>query len=396
MAAKAALKLGARTEGFELTASPAPLAPAKTVAIPELQPVRAIGCLLVFATHCTLILFPSLFANSPQRSYAQYLLRALYGFFIISGIVLTLPFVGEQQKSFSAKSFYGQRFFRLYPMYWVSLLFALTIRFATDRFVALPGITVWAERFWTLPLTPSMLFREFSGVIDIRGLVFPGYWTFACEVQICLLFPLILFTVRRTRHWAIAGAVILGMIVAIHYIGGSVFLMRTLSYFVMGAYLAKYYQPLKLWLQGLSRPVTWGCFALFLTFMAIAPVAWPTYRIALLLFDVFLALLMVMVQAFSPLAAISRLRPVQRMGDLSFCFYLVHLPVLTTCAYLLEPRLRSPILSAFAALSLSVALAWLGWRFVEMPIRAWAKAFHRDQRASEGHTVVESREATAS
>lgn len=358
--------------------------------------MRAVGCLLVFSTHTALILFAPLVVHMPERSYAQYLLRALYGFFIISGIVLTLPFIGDRPKAFSAKKFYSRRFFRLYPMYWMSLLFALALRFATHTSVVLPGTTLWAERFWTTPLTPAILLQEFSGSLDIRGLLFPGYWTFACEIQICLLFPIILFMVKRTRHWSVAVAVLLAAFIATHYIGENVFLLRSLSYFIFGAYVAKYYSAIKTWLRGLSRPVAWGGFAFFVLFMAVAPIAWPPYRVALILFDVFLALLMVMVQTFAPLAALSRLRPVRRMANLSFAFYLVQLPILTSVAYVVGPRIHSPVLCGIAALSLTIAVAWLGWRFVEVPIRNWGKKLATDQRTLKVQGVLESSGAAAS
>jgi peptidoglycan/LPS O-acetylase OafA/YrhL len=117
----------------------------------------------------------------------------------------------------------------------------------------------------------------------------------------------------------------------------------------------------------------WTSVALLFGFFWIAPSSALLFRLSFPLFNILLALLMVAVQAFQPLASLVRLRPIQRLADLSYCFYLTHLPILAACAFALEPRLHAPVLIALVGLSLSIMIAWVLWRFVETPIRLRAK-----------------------
>jgi peptidoglycan/LPS O-acetylase OafA/YrhL len=331
--------------------------------------------LVVFAVHCFVILFPRELPSLAERSATEYLPHAVIGFFILSGLVLALPFVGGRPRPFSAKSFYFERFFRLYPVYWLSIVLALSLRFLVMHTVGLASISSWPRQFWGIEVTPRVLLQHLAGFIDTVARINPVTWTLANEIQACLFFPFIVVLVKKTRHWTFAIGAIVALIVASYFEVRltSLNVIRTLNYFLMGAYVAKYNEELKLVLQRLPRMLL-GIGSVFLVgFVWIAPGSALLFRLAFIVFNILLALLMVSVQAFRPAAALARLRPVQRMADLSYSFYLVHLPILTACAYLLAPQLHSRVLTILFALSISISVAWAVWLFVEMPIRRWAK-----------------------
>ncbi len=356
------------TERNGINGAPGPLSAGSL--IPELQTLRAVGCLLVFVSHSAVIFYPWKFAIDPGRSHLEYLARSVAGFFILSGLVLTLPFVTGEQ-GFRSKRFYFDRFLRLYPVYWASVLSGLLLRYAVTHWVGVAGGTAWPRTFWSEPLTPRILLEHLLALSYSARPINPALWTQSLEVQACLLFPLVVLMVRRTGHWVLVP--IAALTVLFHYLP-TFPIIRVMSYFLMGAYVAKYNRSLKLFLQRLPKGIALCGFILLLGFFWIAPGSTFLFRGSFLVFDGCLALLMVGVQAFPPLAAPSRFRPVQKLGELSYCFYLFHLPILTACAFALQPQIHSPILTATAALSLSLLVAWLAHRFLEMPIRSWTKS----------------------
>lgn len=342
------------------------------LAIPELQGLRAAGCCLVFLAHALVIIYPERFVRSIEAPAGEYLARAVIGFFILSGVVLSLPYVAEGKPSLKLGRFYLDRLFRLYPAYLVSLVSALAIRFAILHSVGLSSISPWAQRFWSEPLTAGSLVQHLI-LIAIRARnINPVYWTLRFEIQAGLLFPVVIALVRRTRHWALSIVPVIGLTVLSHFFP-LVPLIRVLTYFFMGAYLAKYNSKLKVFLGHLPAGTVLALSILIAAFFWVAPHSPISYRISFLVLDALLALLMVVVQAFRPLAFIANLRPVQRFAQLSYCFYLFHLPILAACAFTLYPATHSAPLTILAAFSVSTLLSAVVHRWVEQPTRAFSK-----------------------
>lgn len=379
MGIQAASEVQVRPElpGFQLTSSAS--VPSVSVAIPELQPLRAIGCLTVFGVHAVTTFFPRILPAPAERSAFDYLPHAVVAFFIASGLVLALPFVGQDARPFSAFTYYYQRFFRLYPLFWISVSFTLALRFVAIHWIGLPSASSWPQRIWSTPITPRLLLIQFAGLSDTARSINPAYWTLALEIQACLIFPLVILFVRRTRHWVVAVLSIVAIIVATHYLS-NLHLVRTLSYFVMGAYVAKYNQPIKGWLQGSHPILPWAFLGFVATLLWNAPRSAVLFRISFPVFNISLALLMVAVQTYRPLVQLARWAPLQRMADISYSFYLFHFAVLAICFVVVEPHVHSPLLSSLLALSVSILVAWVGWRFVEIPVRRWAKRIGKTYR----------------
>jgi peptidoglycan/LPS O-acetylase OafA/YrhL len=341
--------------------------------IPELQLLRAAGCCLVFLAHVLVLIYPERFMGSIDTPAGELFARAVIGFFILSGLVLSLPFVGENEATFHTGRFYTERFLRLYPAYFVSVLFALGMRAAISHWVGFSNSSPWVQRFWTEPITGRSLLEHVLALSITSRNINPVYWTLSLEIQACLLLPLIIFLVRRTRHWRLALVPIVALTVLFHYFP-QVSLIRTVSYFLMGAYVAKYNSRSKAFTRNLPAAAVLGAVVLTIAFFWLAPRSSVSYRLSFLVLDGGLAVLMVAVQVFRPLAMLSNLRPVQRFAELSYCFYLFHLPILAACAVALRPIVQSAPLTIFAAFSLSLLVASAAHRFVEQPIRAFVKA----------------------
>lgn len=346
--------------------------------IPELQLLRAIGCLLVFIAHVFVIIFPEFANQSADRPSGELYARAVIGFFILSGLVLSLPFVGQSPQPLRIGRFYFSRLLRLYPAYIISVLLALGLRTAIHHWGGLAGLGPWPQHFWGAPITLRSMFEHLLPfAIGVRN-INPVYWTLSLELQSILLLPALIVLVKCTRHWTLGLAAIAGLTFLAHYTP-EFLLVRITSYFLMGTYLAKYNRELRAFLQSLSKSITALALIALATFFFLVPSHNFSYRLSFLVLDASLAVLMIAVQTYKPLIALSALRPVQKLGALSYCFYLVHLPILVAVVWLLRPIVQSSALLIFAALTVSLLVAQTLHHFVEQPVRAFSNRYQQSK-----------------
>lgn len=154
---------------------------AASVRLGHVDTMRAVAALLVFIHHC----FDQSAAYALASPVATAILAAngivdfgRFGvelFFIISGYVIPFSLLGRTGRTVPA--FVVSRLFRLYPMYWVTLVaYLLTMPTSVqwyviainttllDRFVGVAGVVGWA---WTLQV--ELVFYALSAVLFASG-----------------------------------------------------------------------------------------------------------------------------------------------------------------------------------------------------------------------------------
>jgi peptidoglycan/LPS O-acetylase OafA/YrhL len=107
-------------------------------------------------------------------------------FFVVSGFCIQLSFVRSNQTGFGV--FYVRRFFRIYPPYLAVLLF-FAFLFPTTR-MGFSKLWDWAQLGSHLLLIQNLDNRSFFAIS-------PAFWTIAVEVQLYLLFPVLVAIVAR-------------------------------------------------------------------------------------------------------------------------------------------------------------------------------------------------------
>ena len=338
-----------------------------------LDGLRGLAALSVFACHAIEMLVPD-----PQKMNLWHPLQTLWDgesavilFFVLSGFVLTLPYVGPAPKKIDTVPFLIRRLTRLYPAYWFAIALALVLR----RYLYIPGgldgLMPWFSSLWSSPLSPSALLKYFALIapgfksMDLD----PSIWSLAVEVKVSLLFPLVLFLVQRTKRAPYALFVLAAILTA------SLFgFMGNFLAFLSGSYLAKYRTQVVAFI-GSSR---WLRAALLLVailtygaFWSMPGLPMPRHTAANVLgASLFLALFL----GSRSLKAMGTWLPVWFLGEVSYSFYLTHLPILLAVTSWLYPRTGSVLLSAAVSLLLSLALSWLVYRAIEVPCQNWGRS----------------------
>lgn len=304
--------------------------------------------------------------------------EAVYLFFILSGFVLMLPFLGDGVSGWA--SYYSKRLIRIYLPVWASLIFAMLLACITPR-VASPSLSSWVNLHDQVPdLLRDMLLL--GGVSSLNS----PLWSLQWEMLFSLLLPLYLIVAIRVRScWllSIAGLLVVIALGNILYTSLPVFMPM----FGIGALMAVGRHDLDRWGRHLG-----GCGWVFM-FVAAVPLLcarwmYPQLPVVIALATVGGALVLFAFTAWRPTIRLGNRRVLRWLGLRSFSLYLVHEPIILSVTYTF--RSSDPVLVGLFALPLSLATAEIFFRLVERPShrlagvvgRALGKRPNRGERAA--------------
>jgi peptidoglycan/LPS O-acetylase OafA/YrhL len=351
--------------------------------IEELQSLRGVAALVVAISHMS-----SVYAiSSALRISIDALFNAhasLIVFFVLSGYVLTGSLMRRGLTRSSALSFYLGRLFRLFPALWAaSAISAFFLWLFPAR--AIPGVTFWfAIYLEASPSWPKVILAAFA---FNQCLIMP-VWTVFIELMGSALMPLMVrVAVARASlfPW-----LVLGTACGTYFLARAPHRLDSLGYlfdFALGVLLAS--RSWKFFSQGLTFKLPAAIFALvffrflWFTFLKGHPI--PLYDG----YDDPLPMLVESVAAFFVVGALSSeggRAPILRgpiatwLGDISYSLYLIHFPVILLVAKLISHLSANELTAATSAalliavaIPISLALATLLYRYVELPGIAWGK-----------------------
>ncbi|MGA9794704.1 MAG: acyltransferase family protein [Rhizomicrobium sp.] len=306
-------------------------------------------------------------------------------FFVISGYLITSLIHGEmEQGRFSVVHFYERRIRRIFPALFAviaaSCIAAAILLFPIDliRF----GHSVMA----TVVFGSNFLFKNAAGYFDTVAERKPllHTWSLAVEEQFYVLFPAMLYFLRRAgqraQFWVIAAILVASLALAIHQVPSApetaFYLLPDRAWELMlGAILAIGNFPLPS--QRLLREV------LALIGVALIAFAVLTYNTETL-FPGWTAIPPCLGAALliyagsggtSVIGATLGSAPLVGIGLISYSFYLWHWPLRVFGQYALFRPLM--LWEKAALIAVSALLAYLSWRFVERPFRGRGEFFSR-------------------
>lgn len=339
----------------------------------QLDGLRGLAALSVFFSHCVGMIPGSdkfVLQRTPLHLFWDGT-AAVNLFFVLSGFVLTLPFVTEKQRNVEPVGFIIKRLTRLYPAYWAALLIALGLRFVVLQHDHLGVFSTWANSLWALPITRDTLLRHFFMIaphINTHG-IDPVIWTLVIEMKVSLLFPAIIFMVQRTPRYIYAVAIVAALIAISPHLRSLV----VLPVFVIGSYLAKYLVPIRAWFSKLPRPTKALLLLIGLLLYSAEPVIGPQGNKTFFVVGFGAGLLIILFLTSTMLSSFASSGPVHFLGKVSYSFYLTHLPVLLAVCSVLYPIVHSSIVCMGVALAASLILSKILYEVVERPPENYGK-----------------------
>jgi peptidoglycan/LPS O-acetylase OafA/YrhL len=316
-------------------------------------------------------------------------------FFVLSGLVLALPYFGER-KLFLVE-FYVKRVFRLYPAFWLSLAVACAALALFPAVVASHTEPATLGSFgaqapwggWTVANLAryAALIYPFT---DYRSVLHHSVvWSLVVEMRMSIVLPAIIIAVAWTRRRPLVASLgLLLLLMASEPVFANPFAtfawhqLFWAGIFLVGVVAAKYLSGTVAAMQRLSsaaRAALAG--ASFLLYLATPSVIGldDYYRFAAV---TALAALGMMLAALSArrLGAFLVSRFPQFLGRISYSLYLLHGPL-----YSLMKAILLPFMGLLPALVLYVAAtvlaAYLSARYVEAPMIRWGASLAARTRA---------------
>lgn len=183
-------------------------------------------------------------------------------FLVISGFLIHFIYL-QNSSNFNWKEFFSKRFWRLYPLYLTVLLFFTVNQLEFPSRGSAYLVDLISHIFLVHNLNDATFFS-----------VNPSFWTIALEVQLYLLYPLLIFVINKlTIKKTILLLFLLNIIIGvIHYLLDSnsaafstFFFLKYWFVWAIGAYLAdNYYRNKRIF----NKPFIWFLlfYALFFTF----------------------------------------------------------------------------------------------------------------------------------
>jgi peptidoglycan/LPS O-acetylase OafA/YrhL len=360
--------------------------------LPALDGVRGVAVLMVFLVHYgggakSSNLFLHIVGVSVQAGWSGVTL-----FFILSGFLISGILWDARNEQHYWRNFYTRRTLRIFPLYYASLLLVfVTAAVAGKALFCLTHIYVFALYLQNIPL-------PFGAGNLGSPLVLAHFWSLAVEEQFYLLWPFLLTRVKTLDH---ARRLCLGIFVfsavfriaawyllpaepdptgisaprVFHSAYG--FTLSRAGELAAGAYLAMAYRDPILWTRVRSMAPYICAFGLggFLLSAASAHTLTDdtaaNFMVGLPCITIGLAALIVLTVGNGLANRMFRLKPLRWLGGISYGFYVFHVlftPLFARIVTRISPHASSNMnfgLNFIVAGSLSVALAWLSFRFFE-------------------------------
>jgi peptidoglycan/LPS O-acetylase OafA/YrhL len=307
-----------------------------------LDAVRGVACLSVVLFHL-----------APKNSDWFFLFDkgylGVYGFFVVSGLVIPLSLNRCGYTRSLAGRFMLKRLLRIHPPYVASIGLVLLLGFMANHLTVSGGGPGWPPS-WSA-VTANLFYS--ADIFHFKLLQY-SYWTLPLEMQFYIFmacwFPLLVSGVAGIRALALGLCLLAGLLPGNGWLPHFLpcFGFGMLVFMRVSGLLSR--EALALWLVAYGGLVS-ACHSIWVGVACLATV-------------------LVITQVSMGYAWLSWL------GKISYSLYLVHEPVGSflrrTILRLFSPGLEAQWLAFIGGTAGSLAVAWLFWRMIEVPSMRWA------------------------
>lgn len=308
-------------------------------------------------------------------------------FFVISGYLISSIIIADMRHGrFSFVLFYERRIRRLFPA--LFSMIAVTTIAAVVLFLPVHFREYGQSLFGAAIFASNFVFWEEAGYFDLARETKPllHTWSLAVEEQFYIIFPLMLYLGWRyfNARWPLYLA---PFIVASFLLG-----MATVSYWPSFTF---YLLPTRFWelllgaLLALAPPprLRWRIFREALSILGMGLIGYAIFAFSEdtpfpgvnALAPCLGAALLIYAgrDGHAVLNQILALRPIVLIGLISYSLYLWHWPLLIFSEYYVVRDLAN--VEKWIIIGASFGIAFLSWKYVELPFRGHQKALNRPQ-----------------
>lgn len=346
-----------------------------------LDALRGLAAVVVFFQHIV-SMFPipetDLLSKTIFRVVSTSGSAAVDLFFVLSGFVLTLPYVGARAKHMDYTDFTIRRVMRLYPAYWVAVVVAIVARLTLNDPIHAFALTEWTANYWTIPLTTNAILQTGSMVIPFDSrIVNTVFWSLLVEMQISLLLPFFIVALAIASG-ATSALLILASTIIIALVIAPDSALLFLPLFVLGVVLAKHQGGIVEKLANLSGVMLIALALLSLVLIEARLYAWRYPGLPSdFLSGAGAGLLIVLILARWRQSRLLVNPATHLLGTASYSLYLLHIPVIFAVVPSMYAYTGSVLVSAGGALLVSLVLAQIVYRVFEMPGQASGRKLAR-------------------
>lgn len=295
--------------------------------------------------------------------------EAVLIFFVLSGLVLTLPFTRASGAPW--RRYYVARAIRLYLPVVASVLFASALTLAWPRNGSNPALTPWV-RSHDIAVTAILVLKDSFLLGGVSNLNSP-LWSLRWEVIFSILLPIYVLLAKKlgTKYWAPLLLLSIAFTATGRFIGYD--WAQYLPLFGVGALIAVNIERLRLAGRILyaGRMARWRApailsLAALLTIAEWAitkPVSNTLDRLNPIIVVPGVALLVVLAFSSRGFSGFLESPPLRFLGTISFSLYLVHEPILVSIATIIP--VGASYLVFILGIPISICAAWLFFRIVE-------------------------------
>jgi len=361
--------------------------------------IRALACLTVVLNHAVAEAFPVLYRVeipsmlSILQLWFAFGHHAVTAFIVVSGFCLGLPLAGgDFAKPVAFGQFMARRIARIVPPYYAALVMSLLVCYTMFKFPSGMHFDFSAHP------RPSDIAAHFLLIQNVFGTGQINYslWSIATELQIYMLFPVLVALVRNRYGWIGAAAIAVAAYgisyfaadsrldrAAIHFVGAFIFGMGASWITKSGHHNAEKLRQFAGWpivfLGGFASVALWTKALPFAKFETVRLSQDAIVMVAIA------ALLIACTTVKSPLRRVLELKPLVWIGERSYSLYLLHVPIqaallkvaITTLDLTHTERL---IFSLTVGFGILIGLTWVFHRVVEIPAMALSRGLGKRAR----------------